>query len=277
VKEIAIRASILGTCIAFLPGFSTTGVAERLRVDELYQGRTIVTGTREETRRPGIAECYKDVIVKVSGDPRLTGDPRVAELAKQTGGFVYHYHDRMEGIPIHDEQGSRDRPYDLFVLFDPSKIDAALGTLGRKPWGQDRPRVAMFVAVHLGDTAYVLASDGALGIDQRESLEAASWQMGVPVTVPSKAALMEAGVTMDTLESIDLSRLDVAAKRAGGDLALSGDLAWEKGRAGWVANWRLLSGGVTYRWQIQDVNFDDAFRSAMRGAAQILSGNGAPR
>ncbi len=41
------------------------------------------------------------------------------------------------------------------------------------------------------------------------------------------------------------------------------------------------TGGITengreYRWQIRGVSFDEAFRDAMRGAARILSGNGAP-
>ena len=248
-------------------------------VDDLYEARTIVTGEREETRIPGIAECLKDVLVKVSGDPRLIGDPRVGELSGHVADHVrdYRYHDRMEGIPIHDEQGSRDRPYDLTVDFKPGDIDAVLRTLGLKPWGTARPRLAMFVAVRLGDTVYVLASDGNFGKDQRDSLAAASWQMGVPIALPSEAALARGGVNVESLPKLDLVKLDGVASAAGGDLALSGDLFWEKGRAGWLAHWRLRSGGTTYRWQIRDVNFDDAFRSAMRGAAQILSGNGAPR
>ena len=34
--------------------------------------------------------------------------------------------------------------------------------------------------------------------------------------------------------------------------------------------------GKTYRWQVRGVSFDEAFRVAMGGAAQILSGNGQP-
>ncbi|TIT43144.1 MAG: DUF2066 domain-containing protein, partial [Mesorhizobium sp.] len=34
--------------------------------------------------------------------------------------------------------------------------------------------------------------------------------------------------------------------------------------------------GKTYSWQVRGVSFDEAFRVAMRGAAQILSGNGQP-
>jgi len=44
-----------------------------------------------------------------------------------------------------------------------------------------------------------------------------------------------------------------------------------------VADWRLAPTGETYHWQVRGVSFDEAFRVAMRGAVQILSGNGAPQ
>src|SRR5438105_936665 len=159
-------------CFVVLICFCTTAMAAT--VNDLYQARTIVTGVREETRVPGIAECLKDVLVKISGDPRLIGDPRIAELSDHAVDLVrnYHYRDRMEGIPIHDEQGSRDRPYDLTVDFDLDKMDGLLHALGSKPWGAARPRVAMFVAVRLGDTTYLLANDGFFGRDQLASLAA---------------------------------------------------------------------------------------------------------
>ena len=50
------------------------------RVENLYRAQTIVTGQGEESRAAGFAEALEEVLVKVSGDPRLIGDPRVAEL-----------------------------------------------------------------------------------------------------------------------------------------------------------------------------------------------------
>ena len=46
---------------------------------------------------------------------------------------------------------------------------------------------------------------------------------------------------------------------------------------GWVADWRLMHEGKNYAWQVRSVSFDEAFRVAMRGAAQVLSGNGQPK
>ena len=41
---------------------------------------------------------------------------------------------------------------------------------------------------------------------------------------------------------------------------------------------RMAAGraGRSYAWQVSGVGFDDAFRNALRGAAQVLSGDGQP-
>ncbi len=67
------------------------------------------------------------------------------------------------------------------------------------------------------------------------------------------------------------------ARASGGGTVLVGSIAWNKGMLGWKGDWRLYSTDGPHHWQIQNVNFDAAFRSAMRGAAQVLSGNGEPQ
>src|ERR1700720_3552077 len=81
--------------------------------DDLYRAQAIVTGEGEAERARGFALCLEAVLVKVSGDPRLQGDPAAAALQAQAAGFVtgFDYHDRMAGIPVHDEQGTRERPF----------------------------------------------------------------------------------------------------------------------------------------------------------------------
>ena len=248
-------------------------------LEQLYRTQTIVTGQGEENRTAGFATALETVLVKVSGDPRLIGDPRVEALAREAGSSVeaFRYSDRMEGIPVHDEQGTRDRPYDLFVSFDPGRIDAMLRSLGRERWPLPRPRVAVFLGVENGPTRYMLASDGKRGRDQREALAAAAEGLGMPLVVPSEAALAKAGLGLEDAAAADAAGLEAAAGEVGGDVALAGRLVWSDRALGWVADWRLASGGKTFGWRIGGVSFDDAFRNGMRGAAQILSGHGEPR
>jgi hypothetical protein len=243
---------------------------------DLYRAKTRVTGQTVEGRGPAVARCFTDVLVKVSGDARLLSDPGVAEAGKQAGALVkdYRYRDLMAGLPTNDEQGTRDRPYDLTVSFHPERIDAALRSLGREPWSAPRPRLVVFLGVRLGATSYLLASDGERGRDQ--SLAAAAARFGMPMTMPDRAALAKADLSYRDLAAAGLQSLDARARTMGGDLALAGSLLWSEEALGWVADWRLDARGASYHWQIRGVGFDDAFRNAMAGAAQILSGHGQP-
>ena len=247
--------------------------------NELYQAKTIVTGQREESRIPGFSKCLQDVLVKLSGDPTLLDDPKAEGVVARAPEYVgvFRYHDRLEALPVHDEQGSRDRPYDLTVDFVPEKVDQALRSLGREPWTGSRPMLLMVLAVQNDNITYMLASDGEHGIDQRESLAAAAWQMGMPLRLPEERALKTRGLSFETLSSAKAADLKSLAGANKDEVPLAGRLVWSKGTLGWKADWQLAWGGKTYQWTIKDVNFDDAFRSAVRGAAQILSGHGAPR
>jgi hypothetical protein len=82
----------------------------------------------EENRPAAFARCLMDVLVKASGDPRLLEDRRAIDLSQDAGRLVrtFQYRDRLEGVPIHDEQGTRDRPHDLTVDFDPDRVVEAL-------------------------------------------------------------------------------------------------------------------------------------------------------
>jgi uncharacterized protein len=232
----------------------------------LYRARAFVTGQGEVERARGFALALEEVLVKVSGDPSLRNDPRLKPLEADAARLVasFDYHDRMSGIPVHDEQGTRERPFDLTVTFDPAGIDRALRVLGRKAWASRRPKLVVLLQIKDAAVAYTLASDGEHGLGQRLSLAAAAEQRGVPIVLPATEALAGIG------SSDGSSR----AARLGGDLALTGALVWQG--QGWQARWRLAWHGVRYRWGSDAVSFDDAFRNAMDGALQILSGHGRP-
>ncbi|MDO8352705.1 MAG: DUF2066 domain-containing protein [Aestuariivirga sp.] len=245
----------------------------------IYQTRAIVTGEREETRLPVLGQCLRDVLKKVSGDPAIDRDPRVEAFAGQAQAYIksFSYRDRMEGIPIHDEQGTRDRPYDLTVDFHPEKIDELLQVLGQKPWTARRPTIVVLLAVKCEARSYLLTGDADEGFDQRESFMSAAWLTGMPMTLPSTAAFDEVGMTAEKLTTANLGELTRIARASGGGIVLVGSIAWNKGMLGWKGDWQLYSDDGPHHWQIRNVNFDGAFRSAMRGAAQVLSGNGEPQ
>lgn len=244
----------------------------------LYQAHTIVTGQREPERLVGFGSCIEDVLIKVSGDPRLADDPRLAPMRTEAGHFVtaYRYHDRMSGIPLHDEQGTRDRPYDLFATFSQPGIDALLASLGEQPWRGPRPKLAVFLGVHQGKFAYVLTRDGEHGIDQHEALTATADRRGMMTVLPDTAFVADHHLTFPGLAVAGPLKGEEMARAIGGDVPLSGSLVWDTKTSGWVADWRMTWHRRIWRWRILRVSFDQAFRSGIGGAEQILSGHGGP-
>jgi uncharacterized protein len=247
-------------------------------IDALYRATAIVTGTGEENRLIGFRLTMEDVIVRVSGDYRLIVSGKAAPTIADAASFVtnIHYHDRYEGIPVHDEQGTHDRPHDLTVDFDQARINTALFSMGSRPWLLPRPRLLVVLGVRNAKGTFVLSGDGDQGFYMRDSFTASSDRIAIPIALPSLAAIKSANLQPEAIGTADLASLDALAKENGADQALAGTLEWSDAARGWIAEWRLTFAGRNYAWRMRGVSFDDAFRNALRGAAQVLSGNGQP-
>ena len=109
-------------------------IAQPDSVDDVYTTRAVVTGKDERNRPLGFRLCFEDVLVKVSGDASIVSDRRFNKLASSAGQYVsaFSYRDRLEGKPVHDEQGTYDRPHFLTCHFDPQKIDSVLKSARQK-------------------------------------------------------------------------------------------------------------------------------------------------
>jgi uncharacterized protein len=238
---------------------------------DLYKATVIVTGTDMRSRPKGFAQSLREVLVKVSGEPRLERNPRVAELASRADRLVteFDYVDQMAGIKVHDDQGTYDRSYNLTVDFDRAKIDATLAELGEHPWLGERPVIVPVLAVERVTKSYLLSAENPTGADQAGSLATVAREMGMTVHVPTEAELAGWGVTMGKFPSPKLASSQTQA-------VVAGTLAFKEELPGWVGSWRLSWHGADYAWSISGVNFDQAFRDLVRGVARVVSGHDGP-
>ena len=267
------RACMLA--IAFACGAAGRAAA----ADHLYRAQAIVTGQGEANRMVGFASCLEDVLIKVSGALKLAGDRRLVSYKAKAKDFVkaYDYHDQMSGTPKRDEQGTRDRPYDLIVDFDPKKIDDILTELGGlKPWPLPRPRLGVLIEMEQGQRQFIVTSDAKQSDLQRDSLSAAASKRGIVIVLPRVAALEKSNVTAAALMTLPPATLSPVMAGEGADVVLRGHLTWSDQDLGWINEWQMDFRGQSHRWQFRGVTFDEAFRRALGGAAQILSGNGEP-
>ena len=245
---------------------------------DLYRAQVTVTGQGEANRIIGFAACLEDVLIKASGAQKLSGDRRLAAFKSKAKDFVraFSYRDQFAGKPVRDEQGTRDRPYDLTVEFEESRIDGILRALGLKPWLSHRPRLAVFADMEQGPRNYIVTADGTRSDLQRDALFAAADRRGMGIVLPSMAALAKSNMSGAELRTAPFPALAPIAAELGGEVVLVGRLVWDDRELGWATQWQMDWRGRTHRWQVRGVTFDEAFRRGIGGAAQILSGNGGP-
>ena len=242
-------------------------------IGPMYRASAIVTGTDMRQRPWGFAQCLREVLVKVSADPRLRDDPRTASLAQHADRFVayFSYVDLMAADPLHDEQGTYDRPYRLTVYFDPARIDAALAGLGERPWHGARPVIVpVLLVTGPKPPPYVLSADIPAGAEQRGSFAVAAAEFGMTVRFPTRAELAAWGVSADRLPP------EPPTSPAPGEMIVLGTLQWSETLPGWIGRWRTDWNGAPHAWGVQGVNYDAAFRDIVSGAVLLATGHGSP-
>lgn len=232
----------------------------------LYQATAIVTGSDRRNRNTGFARCLREVLIKVSGEPRLARDPRVDRLAAEANMFIgsFTYVDQMAGIKHKDDQGTYDRPFNLTVRFVPTLIDKILAELGERPWRGQRPVIVPALTVRGYRPAYRLSADSPepAAADQRAAFGDVARDFGMRVRFPAAGEAAAWGATPEG-PSPD-------------EALVGGTLEFERARPGWTGTWRMRYRGVDYAWGIRGVNFDEAFRNIVRGVVRVASGHGAP-
>ena len=78
---------------------STKTLEELSDYSDPYQTNDIVTGFEVDRRQVGFAHCLREVLVRVSGEPRLEHDQRISELAAHADSMVasFDYVDVLAG------------------------------------------------------------------------------------------------------------------------------------------------------------------------------------
>ncbi len=219
----------------------------------LYQGSVIVTGMDLRSRPEGFARALRQVLTKLSGNPAWLDDDRVTGAAAAPLVSNFAYLDRESTIPKHDEQGSRDRPYDLLVRFDRAATENLLHGWGDHLWSADRPVIAvdLEVVTRSGDQ-FPIRADTDSDEPMRGALLAASERFGLEVAIPA------------TVEP---------APKLADSPRLTGRLRWDDIGSGWDGAWTLSWGSREVQYATRSDSFDQAFRAAIGGATSAMSGH----
>lgn len=228
---------------------------------DLYSATVIVTGRDNLAERSrGIRAALPLVLTKVGAD-RSLGPKAVAEgLVESAQPLVVglDYRDRKEGIPISDEQGTRERSFELTVHFDSVRIDAEIRALGGVPWTRERPTVGVALVVRDTLSEYLLVRGSERGFAQRMAFDEQAQALGLPIRLPEMAP---AGADPQAAR---------AAAAASMPVLLEGMM--EMTPAGyWNTEWHFRTDGADERFALAGTTFDTAIADALGRSAKALA------
>ncbi len=178
----------------------------------------------------------------------------------------FEYEDRMKGIPLHDEEGTRKRPHFLRVVFSKPAIDAELNKLRLREWGSARPLIGVWLDVRTAEEGYILPSGGPDGYGQSAVLVIPR-SRGIPMLSNDRDENL---LRFDDAPNIDFDKLNAVMPEA--DVLLAGTLSITT-NGHWNMIWRLHTASSDKRWALKDVTFDKALKSGLTRSALALSGN----
>lgn len=127
---------------------------------ELYKAEVIVTGVEEPERTRGFRDGLTEIIVKLTGRPELEGSKVLEPFMASPAAFIesFTYEDRKKGIPVHDEQGTRERSFFLRMNGNVGKLEEALNKAGVQFW-RHRPDFEVLLTVQDPRGDYLIADE----------------------------------------------------------------------------------------------------------------------
>ena len=245
-----------GSTIAAVAGFRPAALAggtdptSAAFPDQLVTATVRADAPGRSDRAPALRRALGIVLARLSGNPALEEDGRVLAMDPAPLVLDLSYEDVLIDRPLHDEQGSYDRPFLLTVRFAEPALRAVLAALGERPWPGPRPRIAPMLALRYRDgRETTLTADDPLVDRARAALTAAGVRYAMPIALPLRGA----------------------AAAPAGAIPIEGRVEWVEAEFGWRAAFRL--GGQS--WGVSGASLDEAFRALVGGAALRLRPGGA--
>jgi hypothetical protein len=239
----AISTGLPSLMLALLSGLcllADTAVAAR--VDNLYSATVSLSATASKPLNDAFARALGQVLVKVTGLPEAGRDAARAGLLPDPASLVQQY--------------SRLSNNRLSAQFDARAIRAALDLAGLPVWGENRPLVAIWLAVDSGGGQRVILSDGsassARNVDKvdvlRAGLAQAADERGLPVVLPLVDAEDLGSISFADIWGNFRGPVTQASQRYGADAILIGRANSLEADDDQI-RWTLTSGSEQASWR----------------------------
>ena len=265
----APRSRLAVICLfgALLLGLLGTAAAAPV---DLYSAEAEVSGEGADERNRGIAEAFRAVLVKLTGDRMVGTRAGVDDLLAQAPGLVQQYRYRV--AETDSEAGQAPQRY-LWVRFDDAAVDRLLAERSWPVWRAPRPRLLVWLSTDEGGRRSLVSAETqpAAGAALRGRGEV----RGIPVQMPLLDLEDQSRLTPADLWSGFEEPIRAASQRYGEGPVLVGRLKF-LGKGRWQPEWLLLGAGDVQAYSGAPGDLAQVLGAGVDAAADRLTARFAP-
>lgn len=221
--------------VAFLPSSSIFAV----RMTRLYQVEIPVISKLSDVKEQAMKEGFLQVLIRLSGDPRVDKNPIIREGLKKAEYYVHDYNYALE-TPNSSE-------YLLRIRYEPTDINRLLKQANIASWGEQRPLILVWLVLQdKHNHIEIIANEAPNNIFKNMSKEGKKF--GLPLIFPVMDVSEMNQVSPQDVMSFSYTTLSMAAKRYSPDALLVGEIVEYSDGA--QSNWRFIMRNTQWNWRV---------------------------
>ena len=232
---------------------------------DLYAAEAPVTDEGSETRNAALSGLLATVLVRVSGNAGIAGQPAARELLAAAASLVQEY--RYRSV----DQGGEVVRY-LWARFDQPVVERMMRERNLPVWSQ-RPQVLLWLATEQGGRRELLNLENEPAA--RGAALAIAQQRGIPLQLPLMDLEDQSKLTPADVWSDYQAAIRLASARYPHELVLTGRLRAQRGNR-WSGVWTLLDADASQSFQTPAQGLDEGLAFALAQTQNLLAARYAP-
>jgi len=239
--------------------FFAVNVAAATIVSRLNIAMVPVNDTSLAARQIALPKALSQVLVKLSGNPKIMTVPMIQEALGQVNQLIQSYDYLNQTLADHSSQ------LILRVTFNETALKQLLRNLGQANWSDQRLLTLMWIQMVSHGNAMVLSSTNDMHLSQE--VQKTAQLRGVPILFPTMDLQDQSFIS--SKDPFNRSLLQQAVMRYGADAILGGYV--RENNHQWQGRWFLLAKGVPYQWGSKADSIEILLQDAVNDMANLMA------
>lgn len=227
----------------------------------LHEGEAVVADESAEQRDKALGEAFRQVMVKLTGDPKLLERPEVKQATALAGQYVRQFRYLTDGTGAAAARRIR-------FQFDGAALSGWLRQAGLPEWGQDRTQPLVWLVQEEAKQRWVIAPEDPNS--PYHALKEGASVRGLPVLTPLMDLQERSNGLTEKLWSGSAVEVVSLSQRYQPDVVLVGRFTF-LAEDRWEARWTLYRNGKGEDWSDYAKTPAEAARNGVDKVAGMLA------